>query len=250
MQKARRRSPLEIRVTETHQCSVDLRLKILGQVPFFQNLLPGNLAEINRLFRELGFESGDYICLAGDPAERLYVVADGRVKLMRHSLAGRDILIDLLSAGEFFGSLSMEAGDVYPDSAQAQTAACVLAIGREDFQRILERYPPVAVSMIGIMATRLQAANQRLQQLSVLPVEGRIAAVLLMLSRKFGRPHPLGRLIEVPLSRDDLASLAGTTSESASRAISQMQKDGLIESGRQWVAVKNRAGLEALACES
>jgi len=230
-------------------CSVELRLKILGQVPFFQALPPGALAEINPLFREIGFASGETICLAGDPAERLYVVADGRVKLLRHSLAGKDILLDLLTAGEFFGSLSMGTQDVYPDTAQAQTAACILAIGKEAFQDIMERHSQVAVSVIGIMASRLQAANARVQQLSVLPVEGRIAAVLLMLSGKFGKPHPLGRLIQVPLSRDDLASLAGTTSESASRVMSQMQKDGLIQSGRQWVAVKDHAGLEALAGE-
>ncbi len=247
MEKSRRRSPLEIKVTETHMCSVDLRLKILAKVPFFQNLPAEALVEINRLFREIGFDSGGYICLAGDPAERLFVVADGRVKLLRHSLAGRDILLDLLAAGEFFGSLSMGAQDVYPDTAQAQTAACILAIGRESFQQILERYPQVALSVIEIMASRLQAANERVQQLTVMPVEGRIASVLLMLSRKFGKPHTVGRLIEVPLSRDDLASLAGTTGESASRVMSQMQKDGLIASGRQWVAVNDQAGLEALA---
>jgi len=231
-------------------CSVDLRLKILGQLPFFQELPATALAEINHIFRENGFESGETICLAGDRAEQLFVVADGRVKLLRHSLAGKDILLDLLSLGEFFGSLSMGKDDVYPDTAQAQTNVCILTIGREAFHQILKQYPPIAVSVIGIMASRLQAANERVQQLSVLPVEGRIASILLMLSRKFGKPHTVGRLIQVPLSRDDLAAFTGTTSETASRVMSQFQKDGLIQSGRQWVAVKDQKRLEELVFKS
>jgi CRP-like cAMP-binding protein len=80
-------------------------------------------------------------------------------------------------------------------------------------------------------------------------VERRLAYTLLKLAEKFGQPKELGLLIQVPLSRDDLAEMAGTTTETASRVMSQFQKDGLIDSGRGWVAVTNRDGLEAAAAE-
>lgn len=228
-------------------CSIDLRLSILAKVPFFRVLSAAELEQVNRLFREVGFEPGETICMSGDPAERLFVVAEGRVRLLRHSLAGKDILLDLLAPGEFFGSLSALGADFYPDTAQAQTSVCILTISKDAFQQILEQYPPVALNVIGIMADRLRAANERVQQLSVLPVEGRVANILLMLSRKFGEQRELGRLIQVPLSREDLAAMTGTTAESASRAMSQLQKSGLIQTGRQWVAVTDQAGLEAVA---
>lgn len=244
---ARKRSPLEIKVTEAHQCSLDLRLKILSQVPFFQGFSPADLARINHLFREYGYQADEMICAAGDPAEQLFVVADGWVRLLRHSLTGKEIVLDLLAPGEFFGSLSTLGDDSYPESAQAQTAACILTIGRESFQQILEGYPSVALKMLDIMSARLRAANERVHQLSVLPVEARIAYTLLRLSDKFGARHSVGLLIQVPLSRDDLAAMTGTTTESASRVMSQLHKDGLIQSGREWVAVTDRKALEALA---
>ena len=244
---SRRKSPLKIKVTESHMCSVDLRLKILGQLPFFQDLSPEALEEINQSFHEVGYDVGEIICFAGDLAERFFVVADGRVKLVRHTLAGKDVLLDMLTMGEFFGSLAGLGDDVYPDTAQAQTPVCVLAIGKDTFRHILDRYPSVTLKVVDIMAARLRAAHERVRQLSTSPVEGRIAHVLLVLSEKFGEKSDVGILIQVPLAREDLASMAGTTPETASRVMSQFHKDGLIDAGRQWVAVLDQAKLEAIS---
>lgn len=243
----RRKSPLTIHVTESHQCSVDMRLKILGQLPFFQGLAQTDLEVINRSFQEVGYDVDEVICFAEDPAERLFVVADGRVKLVRHTLAGKDVLLDILTTGEFFGSLASLGDDLYPDTAQAQTPVCILSIGKEAFRGILDRYPTVTIKVVDIMAARLRAAHERVRQLSVSPVEGRIAHVLLVLSEKFGKQSQVGLLIQVPLAREDLAAMAGTTSETASRIMSQFQKDGLVEAGREWVAVLDRDRLERIA---
>lgn len=243
----RRKSPLEINTTETHLCSVSLRLQILAQVPFFAGFSQEDLEGINRLFYEQGYAPNETICFAGDPAERLFVVADGRVKLMRHSLNGKNVLLDMLTPGEFFGSLSTLGDADYPDTAEAQTQTCVLAIGADDFRRVLEQNPAVVLKVLDITAVRLRAAQERIQQLSALPVEGRIANLLLVLGRKFGKPDNAGLLIEVPLARDDIAAMTGTTSETASRVMSQFQKDGLIRTGRQWVAISDHVLLEQIA---
>ena len=228
-------------------CTISERLKILRRVPFFQDLTPADLEWVNSLFHQEDFKVDEVICLSGEPADRFFVIADGRVKLLRHSLTGRDILLDLLTPGEFFGNLSGQGHDVYPETAQAQFPCCILVTGRENFQQILKRHPNVALKVIDIMARRLQAANERVHQLSALPVDGRIASVLLMLGDKFGEKRQVGLLLQVPLSREDLAGMTGTTTESASRVMSQFQKDGLIRSGRGWVAVTDREGLEAIA---
>lgn len=243
----RRKSPLEINTTEAHSCSVNLRLQILGQVPFFAGLPQTELEKINRLFREAGYGPNETICFAGDPAERLFVVADGRVKLMRHSLTGKNVLLDMLTPGEFFGSLSALGDAVYPDTAEAQTQTCVLSISADEFRRILEQHLPVALKVLDITAARLRAAQERVQQLSALPVEGRIANLLLVLGKKFGKLQAEGLLIQVPLAREDIAAMTGTTPETASRVMSQFQKDGLIRTGRQWVAISDQVALEQIA---
>jgi CRP-like cAMP-binding protein len=243
----RRKTPLEIHVTESHQCSVEVRLDILGRVPFFAGLSHDRLEQINGLFLEFGYATDELIYLSGDPGERLFVVADGRVRLMRHSLSGKNVLLDLLRPGEFFGSLSTMGGDPYPDTAEAQTQTCVLSIRTDDFRRILQEHPPVALIVLDITGSRLRAAHERVRQLSALPVEGRIANLLLLLAGKFGERREVGLLIQVPLTRDDLAAMAGTTTETASRVMSQFQRDGLIKTGRQWAAILQPEALERIA---
>ncbi|HWQ84996.1 MAG TPA: Crp/Fnr family transcriptional regulator [Anaerolineales bacterium] len=244
----RRKTPLRTGYTEVHQCSVDVRLSILGQLPFFEDLSQADLTVINQYFREIGFTANETICFAGDPAERLFVVADGRVKLMHSTQSGKDVLLDLLTQGEFFGSLSVLGEDVYPDTAVAQTQVCILVIEKDAFMQILTRFPSVPLKVIGIMAERLRAANERLERMSVGTVEERIAHGLLRLSDKFGeKKRGVGLLIQVPLTRDDLAALTGATTETASRVMSQLQKDGLIQSGRGWVAIRDLKGLQEIA---
>lgn len=247
MMAPRKRSPLEIRTTEAHLCSISLRLKILGQVPFFRDLTPSDHEWINSLFYEKDFGTDEVICFSGDPAEQLFIIADGSVRLLRHSLAGKEILLDLLTPGEFFGALSGLGNDVYPETAQAHTSCCILVIGREAFQQVLKRYPAVALNLIDIMTGRLRKANERVHQLSALSVESRIASILMMLAGKFGEKRGAELLLQVPLSRENLAGMTGATTESASRVMSRFQKDGLIRSGRGWVAVINQVGLAEIA---
>jgi CRP-like cAMP-binding protein len=245
----RRKTPLEPEEIEPQMCSIDMRLEILHKVPFFVGLAHPSINQINALFREHGFQPGETIYFEGDPAERLYVVASGKVKLERHTLSGKNILLDLLTPGEFFGSLSALGDEIYPDTAQAQTAVCVLGIGAENFRKILDAYPPVALKVLDVTASRLKEAHERIRQLSAHSVEHRIAYTLLKLAEKFGKQQEVGLLIQVPLSRDDLAEMTGTTTETASRVMSQFQKDGLIASGRQWVAITDFEGLRAIQNE-
>jgi CRP-like cAMP-binding protein len=245
----RRHTPLETEDIEPHMCTVELRLEILGQVPFFVGLAPDQVADVNTLFREHGYTAGETIYFAGDPATRLYVVAAGKVKLMRHTLSGQDVVLDILTPGEFFGSVSALGDEEHPDTAQAQTMCCVLGIAADDFQTVLERYPGIAVRALDMVTSRLKAAHETVRQLSAHPVEQRIAATLLSLAEKLGEEQDEGLLIQVPLSRQDVAEMTGTTPETASRVMSQFRKAGLIRSGRQWVAIADREGLARIAEE-
>jgi CRP/FNR family transcriptional regulator, nitrogen oxide reductase regulator len=246
---ARRKTPLKSEAIEPHACSVDLRLKILRRVPFFARLPADTVAEVNRLFREHGYTAGEAIYFAGDPARRLYVIATGKVKLMRPTLQGQEILLDLLVPGEFFGSLSVLGDETYPDTAEAQTSCCALTIAAEDFQTILSRHPAVLLAVLEVVSGRLKKAHEMVKQLSADPVERRIASALLTLAEKVGEPQGGAVLIQTPLSRQDLAAMTGATTETVSRVMSQFRKGGLIRSGRQWIAISDRGRLARLAAE-
>jgi len=241
-----RESPLSEDWIPSHQCSLDLRLEILGNLPFFNQLPEEEIPDINHAFVERGYEAGEMIYLSGSRGERFYVVADGYVKLTRHTLDGKEIMLDILKQGEFFGSLAPVKGGTYPETAQAQTPVCTLSIAREYFRDVLETHPKVALEMMDTMARRLQEAHERVRQLSAYTVEQRIAYALLKLAEKAGERSDLGRLIQLPLSRADLAALTGTTPETASRVMSSLQEEGAVRSGRKWVAVSNEDYLASL----
>jgi CRP-like cAMP-binding protein len=245
----RRRIPLEPEPIAPHMCSVELRLNILRRVPFFAGLAAADLAAINRRFHERGYAAGETIYVAGDVALRLYVVAVGKVKVVRHTLAGQDIVLDVLAPGELFGALSALGDAEYPDTAQALTPCCVLEIAAEDFQAILRDHPAVALAALDIVVGRLEAAHEQIHQLSAQSAASRVAAALLALSRKLGQPHDDALLIQMPLSREDLAAMTGATAETVSRIMSKLRAEGVIRSGRQWVAIADPARLAAIAGE-
>jgi CRP-like cAMP-binding protein len=245
----RRRIPLEPQPIAPHLCTVTRRLNILRRVPFFAGVAAEDIAAINGQFHERSYAAGETIYMAGDLAARLYVVAVGKVKVMRHTLAGQDVVLGVLAPGEFFGALSALGDAEYPDTAQALTPGCVLEIAAEDFQAILRRYPAVALAALDIVAERLRNAHAQIRQLSVEPAESRIAAALLALARKLGEQHEGALLIQAPLSREDLAAMTGASAEPVSRIMSKLRADGVIRSGRQWVAIADAERLAAIAGE-
>lgn len=244
---ARPRPPVTASAVSTSGCTVQHRLKLLRALPFFGRLSLDDLALINGRFHSRDFQPRETIYFAGDPADTLFVVAHGKVKLLRRTPSGQDVLLDIIGPGEMFGSLAALGDPDYPDEAEALTTACVLTIGASDFQAILEHYPAVTVAVLGVVAGRLQEAHDAISQLSAMPVEVRVATALLKLAQKLGVSHEDGLLIQTPLSRQDLAAMTGATTESVSRVMSQFRRQGLIASGRGWVVLRDSAGLAAIA---
>jgi CRP-like cAMP-binding protein len=228
-------------------CDLNLRLYVLAQLPFFKDLPVEEIQKINTMFVEYGYQAGEAIYIEKSAASRLYVVADGNVKLMRHTLGGKQVMLDILGQGDFFGGLTQGPRDVYSETAQAHTPVCTLSIAGKDFRQVLVDNPPVALHVMDLIAGRLVEAHEMMRLLSVAPVEQRLAHVLLKLGEKLGEPDEVGLLIQMPLGRGELAELTGTTPETASRVMSQFQKRGMIQTGRRWVAIKDKNGLAAIS---
>ncbi|TYP94825.1 cAMP-binding domain of CRP or a regulatory subunit of cAMP-dependent protein kinases [Fodinibius salinus] len=245
----KRETPLSIPSLEGHHCTVDLRLEKLGMVPFFEDLSEEQLRQVNKKFTANHFAKGEVIYRQGNTSTMLRVVVAGNVKLVAHTLEGEGVLLDMLQPGDFFGNLTAGSKEVYNETAETQTDACILAIRLPDFREIMNRCPSVAMSVLDITTDRLNESRQRIQHLSTLPVTKRIAHILVTLGNKFGEENRYGLLIQLPLSRKDLADMAGTSTATTSRVMSQFQDDDLITSGRQWVAIKDKPELLRISAE-
>lgn len=236
----RRRNPIQPEPIHPHlHCSVEDQRRLLAAAPYFKSLSTEQIEAVQRQFTQNHYTAGSTIYSAGEPARRLSIVAAGTVKVQRPTWDGKDILLDLLVPGDHFGSLAELGDETYPDTAIAHTECCILSTTSAEFSQMLTTYPTVAIDSLSIVAARLRQAQSTIEQLSAYPVEQRIARTLAHLAEKVGVEKGDATLIDIPLSRQDLADMAGTTVETASRVMSDFKRDGLIDSGRMWISVRD-----------
>lgn len=245
----RRNIPIILPKIDFESCTIGLREKILAGIPFFESLSAADVRSINLRFVDRGFEPGATIIREGEPADRFFVVALGSVKLFRSTDSGGTILLDILGSGEYFGSLAGYGPDRHEDTATAQSRVCALSIDTTAFRGILAEHPSVALRSLEVLSNRLHLAYEMVRQLGGYPAEARIAYVLLRLADKFGVSWQGNTLVQAPFTREELASMAGTTTETASRIVSRLQRQRIIIAGRGWIAVADKQMLRRLAPE-
>ena len=210
----------------------------LKRTVLFSNLSQSELGELAKLTSERSYEVGEYVFWEGDSGDYLYTVGEGRIKVSKLSSQGKEVIIAFFSPGEMFGEVALFEGKAYPASAQATTAARVLAIRRQDFLKLLTKHPQIALVIIGVLSGRLREAQWRLKDLALERVDQRLARVLLMLSAKLGET--------LPFTRQEIADMAGTTTETTIRFISRLKEGKIISSDRGKLVILNKTKLELI----
>lgn len=242
----RRTIPLA-EISLPHRCPRPVRMTVLDRSAYFHGLGEEALDRIDRRMRTSTWAEEEAIYRAGESAETLYVVAEGRVRIGEESAAGTRTVTDILGPGEMFGAMSSLGEPVHTRSATALVNSCTLRIGQDAFREVLVENPEVGLRVVDDLAARLGRAEAGSGGQGTGSVEQRVARALLRLGEKFGRRSREGLLLEVPLSRADLAGLARSTPESVSRVMSRWKKDGVVDSGRRWTALKDVEQLEGIA---
>lgn len=243
----RRMIPLE-EITLPHECPRPVRHYVLARAPYFRGLTTPELDRIDRRMRTMSFPADAPIYHVGDGANALYVVAEGRVKLSQVTEDGAETVTDILVPGEMFGAMGALGEPFHHHSASALVGTCVLRIGQEDFRAVLAADTRISLRVLDDVAARLAQAQRDISGQSTDTVRQRVARALLRLANKLGKDRgSTGLVLEVPLSRADLAGLARSTPESVSRVMSLWRKEGVIDSGRRWTALRDLERLRAEA---
>lgn len=189
--------------------------------------------------RQLG--QGDTIFRQGEPADELFVLLQGRVKVTQVTPDGQQVVVRFLGPGEMLGCVAAWGGGNYPGTATAQEDTSVVGWSGAALGRLVERHPGIARNLLGTVGHSLQQTQTRLRELATERVERRIAHALLRLAGEAGGG---GRL---HLTRQDLAELSGTTLFTVSRTLSAWEGQGIVASGRGHVAVRRADALAAIA---
>ena len=213
--------------------------EILKNSLIFSSLNEDELSGLAGLAIEQSFQADEFIFWEGDEPDYFYVIAEGRIKVVKHSSSGKEFIIAFFESGEMFGEVAVFEGKPYPASAQAISATNVLGIRRRHFLDFLATHPQVALRIINILGGRLRDAQSRLKDLAGERVQQRLARILLMLASRMGHT--------IPFTRQELADMAGMTTETTIRLTSQLKKRGIISSVRGQLIIVDEAKLRALA---
>ena len=209
----------------------------LQEMPILSSLSQRDWEKVKHLFIEKHFGKDDYIFFEGDPSSWLGVVLEGRVKVIKHAENGKDMVLDLIAPGEMLGEIAAFNGEPHPATAQAMEPTVVASIHQGDYIRLLKQYPALALRAIEELGRRLGEAQETIKSMAVERVERRIARTLLKLAATTGSSNEDGIVIELPLTRQDIAEMAGTTVETATRTLSKFRKKGLIQTERGRVII-------------
>ena len=218
--------------------SID-RVEILKRSLIFSGLSEDELAELSEIATERTFDSGEFVFWDGDDPAWLYIVAEGKIKVLKHASSGKEFIIAFFGPGEMFGEVAVFENKPYPASAQAITETRVLGVKREDFLEFLAHRPEVALRIIYVLGGRLRDAQSRLRDIAGERVEQRIASILFMLYSRLGP--------EIPFTRQEIADMAGTTTETTIRVMSRLKDGSIIRSTRGTIVILDETKLRLLS---
>jgi len=205
-------------------------VETLSEVPLFAGLTSQDLELVSQRVRQRRYRQGDTIFRRDDPGVALYIILSGKIKIHNDTADGGEIIITLLSAGDFFGELACIDGDERSADATTLELTELLMLTREDMHDIIQRHPRLGLNLLVTVAGRLRRTTEALQALSTLDVNGRVAQQLLTLAEQHGTETDEGTRIDVRLTQSDLAALVGASRESVNKVLGYYRR-------RKWVAV-------------
>ncbi len=217
---------------------MELSPKDLKKVVVFQDATDADLRLILQNGIPRAVETGGYFFLQGDPAEYLYVLAAGQVKLTQANPHGQQVNLRTIYPLQMFGALGVTRAEaVYPASAQALEDSSALALKSEFLRRMIETRPYLSFGLMNLMTAYIQEMQSRYRELATERVEQRVASALLRLTAQMGtKPEKEGG-IELAFSRQDLAEMTGCTLYTVSRLLSEWERRGIIQTGRERVRI-------------
>jgi CRP-like cAMP-binding protein len=202
-----------------------------------------------KLFVEKGIprsiEEGEFFFFQGDPATYLYVLVSGRAKLLQTNQVGQQVNLRIINEWQMFGALgAVREAATYPATAQALEPSTALAIESSFLKEMMQTRPHLNINLMQLMTGYIMEMQERYRELATERVERRIAMTILRLAGQIGR-RAEGRetIVELPLSRQDVAEASGTTMYTVSRVLADWERRGLVEAGRERVLIRNPHGL-------
>jgi CRP-like cAMP-binding protein len=219
-------------------------IALLERVPAFSALPPADLARVAEVTVPRTFGAGEVVFREGDPSNTCYVVRSGHARAVREHPDGRSITLANFGPGDIFGELAMFDDESRSATVETLEPTEVIAILGGDMRRLLRQHSDIAVKLLAALGRRLRETNERLARQSFQTVQSRVASVLAQLVADARSEGAAEGDVLITSTQADLAQLAGSSRESASRFLAVLERAGIITQGRGKLVVHDAAALE------
>jgi CRP/FNR family transcriptional regulator len=219
-------------------------VELLGRVPVFSTLEHDDLERISRLAVPRAFEPGQVVFREGDASDTCYIVRSGSARAVREHADGRTITLATFGPGDIFGELAMFEDELRSATVEAVQPTEVVAVLGPDMRRLMVEHPEISIRLVVALGRRLRETNDRLAKQSFQTVQSRVAVVLSDLVAQAVVAGALPSEVLVSATQADLAKLAGSSRESASRFLAVLERAGVISQGRGRLVVHDPTALD------
>ena len=217
------------------------------RIPIFSKVRDKDLAEILSCFILESYTRKKEIFTEGDAPDWFYIVMSGKVKVTKISSEGREIIMEVISPCDFFGGFAVLKGFPFPANAVAMEDSEILKLSRKALLKIIDRFPSVMYLITSSLGERTRGMHETLKNIALERVDSRIAALLVKLADKSSdRVDPGENVIDMRITKQDVAEMVGTTVETAIRVMSRFRKSGLIADKNGRLAIKDMKALKEL----
>jgi CRP/FNR family cyclic AMP-dependent transcriptional regulator len=200
----------------------------LAKSPLFAELAPNELDALTRAAEQREFARDEVIFTMQEPADGLYVIATGRVKVAVSSSGGKELILATLGPGQFFGEMSLLDDEPRSANVVAQLPTAAYRIRRQEFDNLLESHPAIARKLLRELSLRLRRANAQMESLVTLDVVGRLARFFIDLARQHGQILGNGWVAVRRPTHQDIANSIGTSRETVTRLMADLESRGLV----------------------
>jgi len=223
------------------------RMNPLKKISLFKDLSDDELKELAPYLAGATYKKRETIFSEGEPPEWFFIVKSGKVKITKLSHEGKELILELISPHDIFGGVAVLKNFPYPANAIAMDDTEVIRISRKNLMRIVDRFPNLMYCIALQLGDRMKSSHDSLKNIALERVEARIAALLLKLAGKVGVETKEGLLIDMRLTKQDVADMVGTTVETSIRTFSKFKKQGLVTDSDGKIIIKDREGLAAFS---
>jgi len=209
----------------------------LKNTQLFEDLSEEELEQLSRITPYKRFSAGEVIYRMEDPADALYFIREGMVKISMYFPNGKEMILALFGKYDAFGELLLLPSERRPNQAEAVMDTTLIVLPEDDFQRLITQQPKIAMKFIQVMSTNLWQAQMRFAEVGAFSAPGRLANLLLRLAHDFGKEGDRGTIIDLNLTQQDLSKMIGATRETVSHCLAQLLEYGAVRRRRAPIAV-------------